>query len=83
MAEHGRLDPLISGIVRDEMRANWWRHLLIGIPLAWCGMWAGWSVSLVLLPLFGWACGRAWRRSQPLLLLYAAPAVTITAAFLV
>jgi hypothetical protein len=77
MEEHGRLDPLIGGIVRDEMRANWWRHLLVSIPLAWCGMWAGWIVSLPLLPLFGWACLRAWRRSQPLLLLYAAPAVAM------
>jgi 4-amino-4-deoxy-L-arabinose transferase-like glycosyltransferase len=75
--EHGRLDPLIGGIVRDEMRANWWRHLMVSVPLAWCGMWAGWVVSLVLLPMFGWACWRAWRRSQPLLLLYAAPAVTM------
>jgi 4-amino-4-deoxy-L-arabinose transferase-like glycosyltransferase len=77
--EHDRLDPLIGGIVREEMRARWWRHLLVGIPLAWCGMWAGWIVSLPLLPLFGWACLRAWRQSQPLLLLYAAPAVTMLA----
>jgi hypothetical protein len=75
--EHGRLDPLIGGIVREEMGTNWWRHLLVSIPLAWCGMWAGWIVSLPLLPLFGWACLRAGRRSQPLLLLYAAPAVTM------
>jgi len=75
--EHGRLDPLIGGIVRDEMRADWWRHLLVGIPLAWCGMWAGWIVSVVLVPLFGWACMRAWRQSQPLLLLYAAPAIAM------
>jgi hypothetical protein len=75
--EHGRLDPLIGGIVRDEMRTNWWRHLVVGIPLAWCGMWAGWLVSLALLPLFCWACVRAWRQSQPLLPLYAAPAVTM------
>jgi 4-amino-4-deoxy-L-arabinose transferase-like glycosyltransferase len=73
--EHGRLDPLIAGIVLDEMRTNWWRHLLVSIPLAWCGMWAGWVFGLVLVPLFGWACVRAVRQSQPLLLLYAAPAV--------
>jgi 4-amino-4-deoxy-L-arabinose transferase-like glycosyltransferase len=77
VAEHGRLDPLIGGIFREEMRANWWRHLLVAIPLAWCGIWAGGVVSLVLLPLFGWACLRAWRQSQPLLLLYAAPAITM------
>ncbi len=75
--EHGRLDPLIRGIVLDEMRANWWRHLLVSIPLAWCGMWAGWIVSLILVPLFGWACVRAARQRQPLLLLYAAPAAVM------
>ena len=75
--EHGQLDPLIGGIILDEMRANWWRHLLVSIPLAWCGLWAGWEVSLALVPLFGWACARALRRSQPLLLLYAAPAITM------
>jgi len=77
LEEHARLDPLIGGIVRDEMRANWWRHLLVGIPLAWCGMWAGSELSLLLLPLFGWACLRAVRQSQPLLLLYAAPAIAM------
>jgi hypothetical protein len=75
--EYGRLDPLIGGIVLDEMRVNWWRHLLVSIPLAWCGMWAGWTASLVLIPLFGWGCVRAVRQSQPLLLLYAAPAITM------
>ncbi len=75
--QHGRLDPLIGGIVRDEMRANWWRHLLVSAPLAWCGMWVGWTWSLLLVPLFGYACVRAVRQSQPLLLLYAAPAITM------
>jgi 4-amino-4-deoxy-L-arabinose transferase-like glycosyltransferase len=75
--EYGRLDPLIAGIVLDEMRTNWWRHLLVSIPLGWCGMWAGWLWSLPLVPLFGWACVRAARRSQPLLLLYAAPALVM------
>jgi hypothetical protein len=75
--EHGRLDPLIGGIVLDELRARWWRYLLVSIPLAWCGMWAGWVVSLVLIPLFGWACVRAVRKSEPLLLLYAAPAIVM------
>jgi hypothetical protein len=78
-AENGRLDPLIGGIIRDEMRANWWRYLLVSIPLAWCGMWAGWLASLVLIPLFACACVRAVRKSQPLLLLYAAPAVVMLA----
>jgi 4-amino-4-deoxy-L-arabinose transferase-like glycosyltransferase len=73
--EHGRLDPLIRDIVRDEMRINWWRHLLVSIPLAWCGMWAGWIVALVLLPLFACAGVKAMRKRDPVLLLYAAPAI--------
>jgi hypothetical protein len=75
--EHGSLDPLISGIVQEEMRNNWWRHLLVSIPLAWCGMWAGWMWGFLTIPLFGWACVRAIRRSRPLLVLYAAPAVVM------
>jgi hypothetical protein len=77
LEEHARLDPIIGGIVRDEMRARWWRHLLVSIPLAWCGMWAGWEVSLLMVPLFGWACVRALRQPRPLLLLYAAPAISM------
>ena len=75
--QYRRLDPLISGIVREEMGANWWRHLLVSIPLAWCGMWTGWLASLFLVPLFAWACLRSVREKQPLLLLYAAPAVAM------
>jgi 4-amino-4-deoxy-L-arabinose transferase-like glycosyltransferase len=75
VSEHGRLDPLIRDIVRDEMRTNWWRHLLVSIPLAWCGLWAGWIVSLVLIPLFACASVRAIRQREPVLLLYAAPAI--------
>ena len=77
VAQYGRLDPLISSIIRDEMRHDWWRHLLISIPLMWCGLWAGWLASLVLVPLFVWACIRAGRTRQPLLLFYAAPAVAM------
>jgi 4-amino-4-deoxy-L-arabinose transferase-like glycosyltransferase len=77
IAQYVRLDPLISGIVRDEMRASWWRHLLVSIPLAWCGMWAGWLAGLFLIPLFAWACVRSVRERQPLLMLYAAPAVVM------
>lgn len=77
VAQYGRLDPLIPGIIRDEMRNDWWRHLLVSIPLAWCGLWAGWLASLVLVPLFVWACVRAVRTRQPLLLLYATPAVAM------
>ena len=73
--EHGRLDPLIGEIVRDEMRTSWWRHLLVSIPLAWCGMWVGWIVGLVLVPLFACAGVRAIRQGEPMLLLYTAPAI--------
>src|SRR4029077_1401429 len=73
--EHGRLDPLIGNIVREEMRTNWWRHLLVSIPLAWCGMWAGWIVSLILIPLFAYASVRLIQKREPVLLLYAAPAI--------
>jgi hypothetical protein len=75
--EYGRLDPLIAGIVLDEMRRNWWRHLLVSIPLGWCGMWVGWLWSLLLVPLFGCACMRSARQSRPLLLLYTAPAAVM------
>lgn len=77
VAQYGRLDPLIPGIIRDEMRNDWWRHLLVSIPLAWCGLWAGWLASLVLVPLFVWAGIRAVRARQPLFLLYATPAVVM------
>jgi 4-amino-4-deoxy-L-arabinose transferase-like glycosyltransferase len=75
--EHGRLDPLIGGIIVQEMRANWWRYLLVNIPLAWCGMWPGWIVSLPLVPLFVFACVRAVRRREPMFLMYCAPAVVM------
>ena len=77
VAQYGRLDPLISGIIRDEMRGGWWRHLLVSVPLAWCGLWAGWLASLVLVPLFALACWRSVRARRPLLILYAVPAVAM------
>jgi hypothetical protein len=73
--EYRRLDPLIAGIALKEMRANWWRYLAISIPLAWCGMWGGWIVSLFMVPLFAWSCIRARRTKQPLFLLYAIPPI--------
>ena len=73
--ENGRLDPLIRGIIFEEMRAKGWRYVLVNIPLAWCGMWPGWIVSLPLVPLFVFACVRAVRRREPLFLLYSTPAV--------
>jgi hypothetical protein len=77
VAQHGRIDPIIGDIVRDEMHKNWWRHLLVSLPLAWCGMWVGRLAGLLLLPMLVWSCVRALRQSQPLLLLYAAPAITM------
>jgi 4-amino-4-deoxy-L-arabinose transferase-like glycosyltransferase len=77
--DHERLDPLIGAILLDEMRTRWWRYLLVSIPLAWCGMWAGWVISLILIPAFALACVRAFTTGQPLLLLYAAPAIVMLA----
>jgi len=74
---HGKLDPIIGGIIRDEMRVNWWRHLLVSVPLAWCGMWVGENAGLVLIPLFVWACVRSVRSPQPLFLFYAAPTLVM------
>jgi hypothetical protein len=74
---HGRLDPLIGDLIRDEMRERWWRYLLVSVPLAWCGMWVGGLLGLALVPLFAWACVATVRRSQPLLLLYATPALVM------
>jgi hypothetical protein len=75
--EHGQLDPVIGGIVRAEMRSDWWRHLLVSIPLGWCGLWVGWLWGLLTIPLFVLASVRAVRQRQPMLLLYAAPAVAM------
>jgi hypothetical protein len=74
-SQHKRVDPLIGGILLDEMRENWWRYVLVSIPLAWCGMWAGGWLALLFVPIFAGACIAAWRRSRPLFLFYAAPAV--------
>jgi hypothetical protein len=72
---HGRLDPLIGQVIRDEMREGWWRYLLVSIPLAWCGLWVGGLAAFLLMPLLACACVAAVRRSRPLLLLYAVPTV--------
>jgi hypothetical protein len=74
---HGRLDPLIGQMIRNEMRGRWWRYLLVSLPLAWCGLWTGGLVAFVLVPLFACACVAAVRRSRPLFLFYAAPAVVM------
>jgi hypothetical protein len=75
--QHGRLDAIISQVLGEEMRKNGWRHILVSLPLGWCGMWVGSLWSLALVPLFAWACVRAFKRSQPLLLLYSAPAIAM------
>jgi hypothetical protein len=72
--EHGRLDPLIGKIVRKEIHGNWWRHLLVSLPLGWCGMWVGGALGLALVPLFAAAAVVARGASHRLLLIYSAPA---------
>jgi hypothetical protein len=76
---HGRLDPLIGERFGDEMRDRWWRHLLVSVPLGWCGMWVGGLLGLALVPLFACATVLAVRRSKPLFLLYATPALVMLA----
>jgi hypothetical protein len=69
------LDPLIRGIVLNEMRADWWKHLLVTIPLVWCGLWVGWLAALLLVPLFVWAAIRAVRDRALLFLIYTLPPI--------
>ena len=64
--QHGKLDPLIGGLVRDEMQMNWWRYLLVNIPLAWCGAWPGGIVTLLLLLLFIASVLQSSRAREPL-----------------
>ena len=71
---HGRLDSVIREEAASELRQNGWRHLLVAIPLAWCGMWVGGIAALVLVPVFAWACARAEPPFRGRLLLYSAPA---------
>ena len=71
---HGRLDPLIGGIVREEMQKNWWRHLLVSVSLGWCGMWVGGTLGLLLIPAFAAGVLMARDAKLRLLLLYSAPA---------
>lgn len=72
----GRLDPLIGGVLAEEMKRRWWRYLLVSVPLAWCGAWVGGAAGLLLVPLFAAACIVATRR-RPLFLVYAAPALVM------
>jgi hypothetical protein len=77
VAAHGRLDPVIGQLLRDEMARNWWRHLLTTVPLGWCGLFVSGLWSLLVLPLFVWACVAAVRESRPLFLFYALPALLL------
>jgi hypothetical protein len=79
LRQHTRLDPIISQIAIDEMRTNWRRHLLVSIPLGWCGMWVGGPWALLTVPLFALACVQTLRKRQPYLLLYATPALVMLA----
>jgi hypothetical protein len=71
---HGRLDPLIGKMVQEEMRKNWWRHLLVSLSLGWCGLWVGGTLGLLLIPAFVVGVLTARDRKLRLLLLYSAPA---------
>jgi hypothetical protein len=76
-AKYGRVDKVIGAVTWDEMRENWWRHILTSIPLAWCGMWVGGWLGLLLVPMFAAAAVAAWRQRARQLLLYSAPAVAM------
>jgi hypothetical protein len=77
--QNGQIDPMIGRLVRDEMANNWWRYLAVNIPLAWCGMWPGGIVTLLLLPLFVASVLQTVRARDPSLIFYAAPAVLMLA----
>jgi hypothetical protein len=79
VSEHDKLDPIISAVIRDEMRERWWHYLLVSLPLGWCGLWVGGLLGLALAPLFVWGCVTAVRRREPLFLLYATPPLVMLA----
>jgi hypothetical protein len=78
-AHDGRLDPLIGGLIRAEMSERGGRYLLVGVPLAWCGLWVGGLLGLILIPLFAAAAAAAIRRGRPLFLFYATPTLVMLA----
>jgi hypothetical protein len=73
VAAHGRLDPIIKGLVATEMQQNWWRYLATMVPLAWCGLWISGIWSVVFLPMFAAACVQAVRGTVPLFLMFSVP----------
>ena len=76
VAQYGRLDPVIGGLLATEMKRDWWRHLGTSVALSWCGLWVSGLWGVVLLPIFTLALWQA-RRRAPLLLFYAAPALAL------
>jgi len=76
-ATHGSLDRIIGDVGRDKMRQNWWRHLATSIPLASCGIWVSGLFSLIVAPLFAWACFVAARERNMLFFAYALPALLL------
>jgi hypothetical protein len=73
--QKGQIDPLIGQLVHEEMASKWWRYLAVTLPLAWCGLWPGGIVTLLLLPLFIASVLQAVRMREPGLVFYAVPAV--------
>lgn len=73
LQQHGRLDPILYGLVREEMRANWWRFALATIPLAWCGLWIGKTWSLLVLPIFAVSVATAIQKRVWLFIGYSVP----------
>jgi hypothetical protein len=68
---HGRLDAVMRQLLGAEIVENGPRHLLVSVPLAWCGMWVGGPLALLLVPLFWLACLRVPQANRNLLLTYA------------
>jgi 4-amino-4-deoxy-L-arabinose transferase-like glycosyltransferase len=72
VAAHDRLDPIVGKLLTAEMADKGLRHLLVSLPLAWCGMWVGGPFALLLVPLFWCALILASPIPRRLLLLYSA-----------
>ncbi|MDC7784195.1 hypothetical protein PQJ75_28155 [Rhodoplanes sp. TEM] len=78
IAAHGRLDPIIGGVAREEMAdGGWLWHLATSVPLAWCGLWVGGLFGLIVLPLAALGLVRAARRGKPLVIACAVPALLL------
>jgi hypothetical protein len=79
MATYAKLDPIIWVVAREELAQNWWRYLVVMIPLAWCGMWVGSPPTLLIIPLFVLGALRAIRASNSLFVEYSIPAFVMLA----